>query len=582
MDQKNKIYDVVVLGGGLMSGTICSILSKNNIDTLMIDNSCHPKFAIGEALVPESSFMFKYLAKKYDIPELDSFSSHWNIMEHISPTSGVKRALSTIYQEEGGSVDIVQIPAISPPLGPDAHLFRQDTDAYICHAAVKYGTSVLHNTQIKKIDIAEDIVKIELADGGMVNAKYIIDAGGKNSVVADTLGVRNEGDFKTNSRAIFTHMVGVEFVDKYLPREELKTCNFALAQGTLHHIFDGGWFWIIPFGNHPKSTNKVCSVGLVLDNNKYPYTGKDPKEEFYEFAKKSDSLMKQLEGAQTVRPWIGSKEKLQYSIDGAPVGERWALVGPAAAFVDPLYSPGINTTLNFINCLIPRVINSVKNDDYSLDNYKCVVDDWKNSSMMWDKMIHASYIAFRSSKLWRTWFRLWNVFGFTGNVLITNMMLQYYATGDKTILDRKYEYPMNGPFASRLEPCLEMFEKAYELMTMVEDGTMSEEAVIDKLHILMEEQKFFPFPKFHRKSYTKNSLPNNTMLDMLWQVHVYRAKLPKELKPYFTQFSLFKMYIWAFKELFKIPKAKLSALFGFVSDIFIADKRFSKQLEKMN
>jgi FADH2 O2-dependent halogenase len=53
-------------------------------------------------------------------------------------------------------------------------------------------------------------------------------------------------------------------------KEELPGMKHMWHDGTLHHIFDGGWFWIIPFDNHKKSQNSLCSIGLMLDCRKYP------------------------------------------------------------------------------------------------------------------------------------------------------------------------------------------------------------------------------------------------------------------------------------------------------------------------
>ncbi len=52
-----------------------------------------------------------------------------------------------------------------------------------------------------------------------------------------------------------------------------------LFQSTLHHIFEEGWLWIIPFDNHSKSTNRLCSVGFQYNCLKYQPSG-TPEQEF--------------------------------------------------------------------------------------------------------------------------------------------------------------------------------------------------------------------------------------------------------------------------------------------------------------
>jgi Luciferase-like monooxygenase len=52
--------------------------------------------------------------------------------------------------------------------------------------------------------------------------------------------------FRTDSRTLFTHMRGVRPYDVV---EESSGQPNLWHQGTLHHLFDGGWLWVIPFGN---------------------------------------------------------------------------------------------------------------------------------------------------------------------------------------------------------------------------------------------------------------------------------------------------------------------------------------------
>jgi FADH2 O2-dependent halogenase len=114
-------------------------------------------------------------------------------------------------------------------------------------------------------------------------AGYLVDASGMRSLMANKLGWRHR-DLKSQTRTIFTHMVDVPCYNNVGLSREAYGHPFRLSEGTLHHVFRGGWLWVIPFNNHPRATNPVCSVGLQLDPRLYP-TRADltPEEEFFTF-----------------------------------------------------------------------------------------------------------------------------------------------------------------------------------------------------------------------------------------------------------------------------------------------------------
>ena len=64
-------------------------------------------------------------------------------------------------------------------------------------------------------------------------------------------------------------MTGVKLYEDVIASTDVTGSPTPLSQSTLHHMFEGGWLWIIPFNNHPYSTNTLCSVGLQFDIDKH-------------------------------------------------------------------------------------------------------------------------------------------------------------------------------------------------------------------------------------------------------------------------------------------------------------------------
>ena len=166
-----------------------------------------------------------------------------------------------------------------------------------------------------------------------------MDAGGYRSLLAQQYGLRSH-DLRTHSRAIFTHMIDVpDFHDAVRPQNDYGF-PFSMAEGTLHHVFRGGWLWVIPFNNYAGSTNPLCSVGLMLDPRLYPdRPDVSAEEEFFAFIERFPGIAQHLRGGKAVRPWTRTG-RIQYSSTRV-VGDRFCLLGHAAGFVDPLFSKGL-------------------------------------------------------------------------------------------------------------------------------------------------------------------------------------------------------------------------------------------------
>src|SRR6266852_4067303 len=314
MDNNNE-YDIIILGTGIGGTMLGAILARHKLRVLMIDSETHPRFTIGEATTPDTNFRLKLLAAKYDVPEIGYLSSFHSVRDHVSPACGVKRAFSFLYQLEGEVQDAArmhQFPTLAPPMGPDLHFFRQDVDAYMMAAAVGYGAAIRQQTCVAEIQLRDDGVSVLTDRGVRFDADYVVDGTGIKSVLAQKLGLREDPSrFRTDSRAIFTHMAGVRPYEEIGLARKCHGLKYPLSQSTLHYIFAGGWFWLIPFGNHVDSTNPLCSVGLVLNREIHPESGMDAEEQFWTYVHKFPQMIKQFDGAKAIRPWT-TTGRLQY------------------------------------------------------------------------------------------------------------------------------------------------------------------------------------------------------------------------------------------------------------------------------
>ena len=86
-------YDVIILGSGFGGSILAAILCKHALKVLVIDGKSHPRFAIGESTIPQTSQLLTLLANKYKVPELNvlGLGSPQAIRKNIVNTCGIKR-----------------------------------------------------------------------------------------------------------------------------------------------------------------------------------------------------------------------------------------------------------------------------------------------------------------------------------------------------------------------------------------------------------------------------------------------------------------------------------------------------------
>ena len=400
-------YDVAIIGSGIGGSTLAAVLARQGLKVIVFEAGVHPKFAIGESMILETSEAMRALAEFYDVPELAYYSSE-NYFNYIGTQHGVKRHFSFLYHTPGQPQDVRQsLQAVIPkqPYGHEIHIYRQDSDSLLTSIAISYGATVLQSTPVKDIAVQQDGVEVVTDKDQVYRAAYLVDATGMRSLLANKLGWRHR-DLKSHTRTIFTHMVDVPCYNEVGAAREQYCHPYRLSEGTLHHVFRGGWLWVIPFNNHPDATNPLCSVGLQLDPRIYPVRADlTPEEEFNEFISRFPDIQKQLAGAHAVRAWVRT-DRLQYSAHHV-VGDRFALLAHAVGFIDPLYSKGLYVTHMSLMVLADLLLKAHASGDYSAAAFMPLEELTLRYMGMHDQLVAGSFKAWSHPKLWQVYAVLW-------------------------------------------------------------------------------------------------------------------------------------------------------------------------------
>lgn len=482
-------FDVIILGSGIAGSTMAAILSKQGLSTLMVDRAVHPRFALGESTIGETSFLLRLLGKRYDIPELGYISSSKSIQQRISKQCGIKRNFGFVYQraeKEHDPFEVTQCNVSEGAYGPESHLMRSDIDAYLFEAAKRYGATALEGTKINGLSIDAESVSVTLSNGDTILGDYLVDATGRNSVLADHFGLREEPcRFKTQSRTLFTHMKRVKPYDAV---DEPSGQPTLWHEGTLHHLFDGGWLWVIPFDNHEQSESDRVSVGLNLDCTKYPFDASvSPEEEWDAFLKRFPGIARQFEGAELAYPWVRT-DRTQYS-STKTVGDRWVLMNHAAGAIDAMFSRGLANTMAVIEALVPRLLRAFADKNFSEEQFQYIEKLNQNILNNNDQLIAGSYISFRHFNLWRAWSKVWFLMWNLGVMRYAGTYYRFIETEDLTLLDALHQSGVPGAFCPEIPEAQEQFDLCFAVMQRVKEGTLSSEEAVIHLSQILESGK---------------------------------------------------------------------------------------------
>ena len=492
------------MGGSMLAAA----MARNGVRVLVLEAGVHPKFSIGESMILETSEIMRSIARVFDVPELEYFSAE-NFLPAIGTSHGVKRHFSFLPHRAGAQPDPADlIEAVIPraPYGHELHIYRQDSDYFLLTTAVRYGANVLQNKCVEKVDIGADGVVVATTDGEQFSADYVVDAGGFRSILATQTNARRY-DLRTHTRGLFTHMTGVEPFPS--PQGEGRNgfgVPYALSEGTHHHVFDGGWMWIIPFNNHCESTNPLCSVGLMLDPRRHPERADvTADEEFWEFVQRYPAINAHLNGARPVREWVRSG-RIQYSSTQS-VGDRYCLIGHAAGFIDPLFSKGLYTTLASLFSFGKTFLQARVDGDFSRARFKTVEQSTLRYVEANDRLVANALKSFAAPDLWRQFSVIWILGAYLELVgLTTYRCLVEKNTGS---LEERISYPMpdlslvGGGYA----PFNDLANFAYELVEGVaSDDEAAMSAAARTLRDRIQAEHWIPYS--HREiSLGKRHLP---------------------------------------------------------------------------
>jgi FADH2 O2-dependent halogenase len=347
-------YDLAIVGSGFGGSLLAMIATRLGLRVILLERGRHPRFAIGESASPLAGIMLEQLADRYDLPRIRPLSAYgtWQ-RAYPRVVCGLKRGFTYFRHERGRKYDCppersnqLLVEASPNDELSDTHWLRSDVDAFLVREATALGVEYVDEIALDDVEWRADGSALLTATRhqrtSRIAVRFIVDASGPRGFIGRALGNRNRGfDGYPATQALFSHFIDVARCDampEYGFEGGPKGPPYPVDEAALHHVFDGGWMWVLRFNNG------VTSAGIaVTDDLAADLRLSDGASAWPRFLARYPSIAAQFADAKPIREFTWMPQ-LSWRADVA-AGPGWAMLPSAAAFVDPLFSTGIPLTL---------------------------------------------------------------------------------------------------------------------------------------------------------------------------------------------------------------------------------------------
>ena len=355
-------YDIAIIGSGFAGSLMALIARRLGRSVVLIEKGKHPRFAIGESSTPLANLLLDRLATRYDLPALQSLTKWGSWQEnHASIACGLKRGFSFYHHVEGqfftsdpNRRNQLLVAASPRDVIADTHWYRQEFDHFLAQQATQQGAELLENTAITEILTTPEGATLTASRDGFsrqLNVRLILDASGPRGCLHRVLRLaETKPDYLPATQALYSHFTNVRSWADLNPDSEAPP--YPPDAAAVHHLFDGGWIWVLRFNNG------ITSAGAAVLEPLAAELGLSEGEPAWQrLLKKFPSVAAQFEGATPCVPFMHTP-RLSF-LSSKISGPSWAMLPSAAGFIDPLLSTGFPLTLLGIERLA-RILEQTK------------------------------------------------------------------------------------------------------------------------------------------------------------------------------------------------------------------------------
>lgn len=316
--------DVIVVGGGPAGTTAAALLARRGWAVVLFEREQHPKFHIGESLLPMNLPLFDELG----------------VTEQVRAIGVYKPGADFTGPNGDQHHSFPFADALGDTPGHAYQVTRSELDALLFENCRAAGVDTRQRHRVDRIALApggrgRHRVAVARPDGVTEawTCRYLVDASGQSTVLARQQGWRHR-DRRHSAAAFFAHYRGVP------PRDGGDAGNISI------YWFDGGWIWMIP------QRHGITSVGAVCRSELARGRAADKEAFLNAMLARAPAAAARMAGARRVAP-VRTAANYSYA-SSTQTGPGYALVGDAYTFIDPVFSSGVYIAMSSASALAPR------------------------------------------------------------------------------------------------------------------------------------------------------------------------------------------------------------------------------------
>lgn len=349
--------DVAIVGSGFAGSLMARVLAVLGYEVVLLERGMHPRFAIGESSTPLANLSLERIGRRYALADCYRLATHGRWREHFPELRcGLKRGF-TFYRHHpdaslanrGVESERLLVAASPNDAVADTHWMRADVDHHFVRQAIQAGVDYRDRAELTSALIDASGVCLTGQRSGAtfdLHAEFVIDASGPGGFLARQLSIPSGLErTATRSALVFSHFGDVRRMPKVVPG--LPDGPYPDDWAAVHHLIDEGWMYSLRFDDGVTSAGFALTPrGLAALNVPDPV---DAAALWRTLLARYPTIGRAFADATPVMP-VAFHPRIQHRLTRG-VGERWALLPHAYAFVDPLFSTGIAWSLRAIERL---------------------------------------------------------------------------------------------------------------------------------------------------------------------------------------------------------------------------------------
>ncbi len=306
--------DVLVIGGGPAGSTISALLAEQGWNVQVLEKDPHPRFHIGESLLPQTLPILKRLGVLPDVEKIGIVKYGAEMVSHRYDRTQMFYFSKAFDESQPYAFEVK----------------RSEFDAILLKNAVAKGAQVHEGVRAGRVEFRPGTTSIVHAQDKTGNpmaweTRFVVDASGRDTFLSAQLGGKQRSQTH-NSAAIFGHFEGVG----RLPGKD----EGNITAGWLDH----GWCWLIPFKDGTTSVGVVCWPDYIKSRT-------TPLDQFLlDTLRQSPPIAERFRHAKLLTP-VYAAANFSYRRKTMS-GDGYLMVGDAFAFIDPVFSSGVHLALN--------------------------------------------------------------------------------------------------------------------------------------------------------------------------------------------------------------------------------------------